>query len=95
MHEHISPRIYLVPSALCFIWLDGSAWHGYQLCVRSVVFCWLRHERSGKHGSLGASVRGDIGHMAYEISHFCCCCSPLPDVPPTHPSSFLEFFPGR
>ena len=43
-------------------------------------------------GGLGASVQGGIGHMAHEIAHFSCCCSPLPDPPPTHPSSFLEFF---
>ena len=34
--------------------------------------------------------------MAYEISHFSCCCSPLPDLPATHPSSFSgRFFLGR
>ena len=43
-------------------------------------------------GSLGACVRGGIGNMAYEIAHFSCCHSPLPDLPPTHPSSFLEIF---
>ena len=30
--------------------------------------------------------------MAYEISHFSCCRSPLPDLPPTHPSSFFWTF---
>ena len=30
--------------------------------------------------------------MAYEISHFSCCRSPLPDLPPTHPSSFSGRF---
>ena len=47
------------PCALCFIQLHGSAWHGYQLCVRSVVFRWLRHEKSGKrfsHTHLGVWV---------------------------------------
>ena len=71
MHEHISPLTYLVPSALCFMQLHGSAWHGYQLCVRSVVFCWLRHERSGKlfsHTHLGVWA-GGIGHVAHEIAH--------------------------
>ena len=38
-------------------------------------------------------VCGGIGHMAYGIAHFSCCRSLLPDLPPTHPSSFLEFFP--
>ena len=47
-------------------------------------------------GSLGASVQGGgVGHMAYEISHFSCCRSPLPHLPLTHPYSFFEFFPGR
>ena len=32
--------------------------------------------------------------MAHEIAHFSCRCSPLPDQPPTHPSSCLEFFPA-
>ena len=30
--------------------------------------------------------------MADEIARFSCCHSPLPDLPPSHPSSFLEFF---
>ena len=43
-------------------------------------------------GSLGASVQGGgVGHMAYEISHFSCCRSPLPHLPLTHPYSFFEF----
>ena len=72
MHEYISSWTYLVASALCFMQLRGSAWHGYQLCVRSVVFHWLRHERSGKrfsHTHLGVWVLvcGGIGHMANEI----------------------------
>ena len=34
--------------------------------------------------------------MAYEISYFSCCHSPLPDLPPIHPSSFLDvFFPWK
>ena len=45
-------------------------------------------------GSLGASAWGGIGHMAHKIAHFSCCSSPLPDLAPTHPSSFLEFFPA-
>ena len=30
--------------------------------------------------------------MAHEIAHFSCCLSPLPDLLPTHLSSFFEFF---
>ena len=59
--------------------------------LTSVVFRWLRHEKSGKrfsHTHLGVWVLvcggggGGRGHMAYEISHFPCCRSPLPDLPP-------------
>ena len=70
------------------------------LChVLSVVFCWLRYERSGKrfsHTHLGVWVLvcGGIGHMAHEIAHFSCCRSPLPDLLLTHPSSLLEFIPA-
>ena len=84
------------PSTLCFMQLHCLAWHSYQLCVRSVVFHWLRHERSVKrfsHTLLGVWVLvcGGIGHMANEFTHFSCCHLPLPDLPPTHPSYFFHF----
>ena len=55
----------------------------HSLFFLSVVFHWLRHEKSGKrfsHTHLGVWVLvcgGGRGHMAYEISHFSCCRSPL------------------
>ena len=55
------------------------------------------YERSGKrfsHTHLGVWVLVCGGYMAHKVAHFSCCCSPLPNFPPTHPSSFLEFFPA-
>ena len=38
------------------------------------------------HLGVWVLVCGGIGHMVNEIAHFSCCYSPLPDLPPTHPS---------
>ena len=40
----------------------------------------------------GCWCAGVLCHMAYEIAHFSCCRLPLPDLLPTHPSSFFGVF---
>ena len=56
-----------------FIFVRAQSTFGTMTTI-SVVFCWLRNERSGKHFShtrLGVWVRvcrGSSGHMAFQSS---------------------------
>ena len=71
------------------VWPAWSEWHGSQLCVRSVVFCWLRKEWSRKGFShrwprVWVQVcRRSPGHVVFHSSSFFFCHPPLPDL--SHP----------
>ena len=72
------------------VWPAWSGWHGSQLCVRSVVFCWLRKERSRKGFShtrprVWVQVcRRSPGHVVFHSSGFFFAIHHL--TCPTHPS---------
>ena len=82
--------LYLIYELLsAIVWPAWLGWHGSQLCVISVVFCWLRKEWSRKGFSqtwprVWVQVcRRSPGHVVFHSSSFFFCHPPLPDM--SHP----------